>query len=273
MKKKIMIFVALFLIVFSGCSHQKKTDNVITTKKHEVTTDINDEYRDESNERNTTTQKELNHEEILDDTTVTTEAETNTILATDNVNENSAPQILFLTLDDIAEVEKAYNNMDEEEFIEYISNHPKHYGMNGIESRSDAKKVLDEVKETTVVLLDGEKSNVSEMYFYVERNEIQQLIVVEDEKRLACYYYTPQNTNSGASKYGNVAGAVLVTEVKSNEATAEVYQFPSSELFFVDISLNDTVICYRVTQEQTIEEFEEDFERLQFAKIEELLSQ
>lgn len=44
-----------------------------------------------------------------------------------NNDEKVAPQILFLTLEDIAAIETAYNNMQEEEFKIFISDYPKHY--------------------------------------------------------------------------------------------------------------------------------------------------
>ncbi len=274
MKKILKIFLLLSLLIsLTCCANREKINETTSHQNFKTSLNSSSFFNEKTQKNNTITTKYSNistqkNSEIS--TTIAT-LPTTKILTSDTLNENSAPQILYLTLEDIIAVETAYNNMKEEEFENFISNYPKHYNMNGIENRSDAKIILDELKETTIILLDGDKNNISEMYFYLGRNEIQQSIIVEGDRRIVCYYYTPQNINGSSSKYSNSNQANLVKEITVNGITAKVSKFPNSELFFADISLNNTVICYRVTEAQTIEEFEADFTRLKFVKIGDLL--
>lgn len=276
MKKILKTFLLLLLLISLTCCANQEKNNKTTSHQNSKTILNNSSFFSEKthgNNSTTTKHSNISTQKNFEISTTISALSTTNILTPDTLNENSAPQILYLTLEDIIAVETAYNNMGEEEFENFISDYPKHYNMNGIENRSDAKIILDELKETTIILLDGDKNNISEMYFYVGRNEIQQSIIVEGDRRMVCYYYTPQNINGSSSKYSNSSQANLVKEITVNGITAKVSKFANSELFFADISLNDTVICYRVTETQTIEEFEADFARLEFVKISDLLSE
>lgn len=205
--------------------------------------------------------------------TPSSESNVPSVLTSDIHNENSAPQILFLTLDDIAAVETAYDKMEEDEFTQFISEHPKHYEANGINSRSDAKKVVDELKETTIFLLDGNEKNVSEMYFYLEQNKIQQPIFIENDKKIICTYYTPQNNQTTNSSLDNNPNAEFLDEFTVNGILIKIYQIQNNTSHFAELIVNNTSIFCRITNMENINEIKTCFDRITFVKIGDLLDE
>lgn len=272
MKKTLTIALSfLFLITLASCRDKQKTNENTSSVIVNNSTFLN-EY---TNTIITTTQhsNELSNNKVqtdagLSENNATNVSSSNTIIP----NENSAPQILFLTLDDIATVEDAYNNMDEEEFKDFISEHPKHYEANGITNRSDAKKVIDELKETTVILLDGDTKNVSEMYFYLERNEIQQSVSVENEKRIICTYYTPQKQQASYTSLTNNQNAEILAEMSVDDVPVKMYQIQNNDSYFAELTVNNTTIFCRITNMENVDELKACFSRLTFVKIGDLLN-
>lgn len=270
MKKTLFLFVVFLLVMSMTSCSDVGTANESTTIANinssiQFTEEINSTTADPSSSELTNDKNQ----------TVSHSAVSNvpSVLNSDVHNENSAPQILFLTLDDIASVEASYNNMEEDEFKRFISEHPKHYEANGIYSRSDAKNVIDELKETTILLLDNNEKNVSEMYFYLERNEIQQPVIIENDKRIICTYYTPQSNQKAISSLGNNPNAEFLDEFTVNGVCIRIYKIQNNTSYFAELIVNDTYIFCRITNMENIEEIKTHFSRITFVKIGDLLAE
>lgn len=269
MKKVLFLFVVFSLVISMTSCRSTDTSSESTTltsinNSIQLTEEINSAIATQNSSELTNNKNETD--------TPSSESYMPSVLTSDIHNENSAPQILFLTLDDIAAVETAYNNMNEKEFNQFISEHPKHYEANGINNRSDAKNVVDELKETTIFLLDENEKNVSEMYFYLERNEIQQPIIIENDKKIICTYYTPQNTQRTNSSLDNNPNAEFLDEFTVNGVLIRIYQIQNNDSHFAELIVNNTSIFCRITNMENVDEIKTCFSRITFVKIGDLLN-
>ncbi len=272
MKKLLIIFLSFAcMILFSYCSKQGNIDNTSFLTSGKTFSDTTSVIGEHSQANKTDENSSFSQKESFLSTTL--EDKTESESSSKNNDEKVAPQILFLTLEDIAAIETAYNNMQEEEFKNFISDYPKHYEANGIATREEAKVILDEVKDTTVVLLDGDLGNVSEMYFYVERNEIQQSILIEDNKRLICTYLTPQKAEKSGESLLNSKDIELIGETFADDVLIELYKVQDSDSHYAELTVNDTVIQCRVTNMENEDEVKKCFERVSFRKIGDLLAE
>lgn len=271
MKKAFTIVLCfLFLIAIASC-----TDKQGTNESSASSSTNKAEYLSESATAATTAQKsnELKDKESKADILPSENETTEVPFDSAEHNENSAPQILFLTLDNISEIETAYNNMEDEAFERFISEHPKHYEANGITNRSDARKVIDEIKETTIILLDGDEENVSEMYFYLERNEIQQSISVNGEKRIICTYYTPLDDHTNNAMLAGNPNAEFLEELLVDNVPVKLYRLQNNDSYFAELSVGNTDIFCRIINMENINELKTYFDRLTFVKIGDLLNE
>lgn len=193
----------------------------------------------------------------------------------DDYIEHEPPYMFYFTLENFVEFKNAYETMTEEEFGEFIYETKKYYGNANIHSREDAKRIIEMAESTTVILLDGKTENFQEMDFYVENNYMfQPVIIVDGQRHIGCSYYPPLNEKSETFLYDNVEGAEFIKEVTNGEVTAKVYFY--NDEFRAEMRVNGTLIRYRVwtsTGVDSIEEFEADFARFEFAKIGDLLNE
>ncbi len=272
MKKILIVLSFLLLTVLVSCADEYQSDTYNISSK--VKTDLPTNGYAYQNEKTTIVREEIvfqTNEDENSTTALNSESMIQKSFGTDN--ENSAPEILFLTLEDIATIENAFQNMDENEFEKFIAAHPKHYAANGIRSRTDAKVILDELKETTVILIDNNTDNVSEMYFYSERNEIQQTVLLENGKRIICTYYTPKNSQHTGFSLGNNEETALIDEMIVDGISAKIYRIKNNDSYFVELNVNNTAVLCRVVNMETVDELILCFNRLTFVKIGDLLNE
>lgn len=270
MKKFLILFVVFLLAISMASCRNTDTSNENTTF---TSTNNSSQFLEElSFATATQSSNELTNNKIETDIP-SSESNVPSVLTSNIHSENSAPQILFLTLDDIAAVETAYDKMEEDEFTQFISEHPKHYEANGINSRSDAKRVVDELKETTIFLLDGNEKNVSEMYFYLEQNKIQQPVIIENDKKIICTYYTPQNNQRTNSSLVNNPNAEFLDEFTVNGTLIRIYQIQNNDSHFAELIVNNTSIFCRITNMENVDEIKTCFNRITFVKIGDLLDE
>lgn len=199
-----------------------------------------------------------------------TEKPSSTVIESSYNSENAAPRILTLNCEDIIAIQKAYEEMDEDTFIEYINAYNISYDANGLESKAAAKKIVDELKETTILLLDGNK-NISNMYFYVERNEVQQSTLIEEDKRIICTYYTPQKPDRYNITLENSEKSELIGETSINDIPVKLFKIQDNSSYFAELTVNETVIHCRFTNVQTVDELKSYFLRLDFIRIGDLI--
>ena len=270
MKKVLILFVVFLLAISMASCRNTDTSNESTTF---TSTNNSSQFLEElSSATATQNSNELTNNKIETDIP-SSESNVPSVLTSNIHSENSAPQILFLTLDDIAAVETAFNKMEEDEFNQFISEHPKHYEANGINNRSDAKKVVDELKETTIFLLDGNKKNVSEMYFYLEQNKIQQPVFLENDKKIICTYYTPQNNQRTNSSLDNNPNSEFIDEFTVNGIPIKIYQIQNNTSHFAELIVDNTSIFCRITNMENVDEIKTCFSRITFVKIGDLLDE
>lgn len=193
--------------------------------------------------------------------------------AIDTYDYDGLPMVVYATLTELKEIKAAFDSMQPDEFVEYMKNEKNEHYISGMRNYESAKDLLDELAATTVPLLDGNEKNFSEIGFYWERNEVQQLIFFNENSRVSSYNYTPKSGRDECDAFGsNNEKALLLKELNYNGVSALVYKTDKEETFFADVFVDDTYIFMRTKDIETIEEFEICFSRLQFVKIADLLN-
>lgn len=187
--------------------------------------------------------------------------------------QNSSPAIIFATLSDLVRIKSILNTIHPDDFAKYIRENELDFAMNGMGDYESTTKLMNELENTYIPLLDNDKANFSTISFYWERNEIQQITFFDEERRVVCYIYTPESGRETGGRFGENENAIFVKSTKNNLAEADVYRIGDKEYFCVDVLIEDTYIFMRTNKIINIEEFEECFNRLTFVKIGDLLNE
>lgn len=164
--------------------------------------------------------------------------------------------------------------MNDEELFEYMHSKENLWGSQ-IFSTEEALTYIEAIENTTVILLDGKPENLKKITFHELPLYITQPITMSDTRNLVCTYYTNLSDDNIKTKHENNEYIWYVTAVTANGVTADVYMYPNGDVdeFYAEMFVDGTRIRYRVTEEQTIEEFEADFARLEFVKFGDLINE
>ncbi|MBQ2842376.1 MAG: hypothetical protein IJE72_05020 [Clostridia bacterium] len=276
MKKNIIFPILIALVLLSSC------DNYVVDQPKSTSTEQRNtstsHYEDYSVQEETITLSKVhNTQENSYNILNTTKTETS-VSTTEKQNKDAAneepPYASYFTFKQLKEFKNACETMNDEELNQYITDSRNLWG-SSIHNRETALSTLDAIENTTIVLLDGDKSNFYEIHYHDERFYITQPVIMSETKNLVCTYYTNLSEENIKTHHENTEYITYFTDVTANGVTANVYISPNGDVdeFYAEMFVDGTRITYRVTEEQTIEEFEADFARLEFVKIGDLLNE
>ena len=303
MKKFLIILCALSLVFVSACDNRSNTQNDTTTLadyKSSTTEAIKNKFTSNDITSNTVATENLstkdeqtpfdNTENKTEDgfskskketTSQTDKGTTNTEVNNFNSKNQSeeiitkgSPPFCYFTLEQLKTYKNACETMSEKEFERFVKN-SRNFADSNIDNLETAQTVMKAIEDTTVILLDGEKSNFYEIAYHEKSLYISQPVIMSETKNLVCTYYTNLSEENVKTHHENTEYITYLTDVTANGVTANVYIYPNGDVdeLYAEMFVDGTRITYRVTEEQTIEEFEADFARLQFVKIGDLLKE
>ncbi len=272
MKKIIAIICSLSILTLTACNNHTGKEDGITAlsasqnSETEKTFLVTDSKTDYANQNYTTTTQNFTKEEKTSKTVTATPSVTNTEA------DGAPPYVLRESLDDLKQIKLASETMSESEFAEFMDEKFSTESMNGINSLETANKVLQELEETYIPLLDNDEENFSRISFYHEKNEIYQLISFDDETRLSTYVYTPENNREKKIQFSEESNITTVQSVKIGEYNVNLYEVEDADYsFFADVIIYDTYIIFKGKPNHSFEEYKAVLNRLTFVKIGDLL--
>lgn len=184
--------------------------------------------------------------------------------------ESSSPMIIYMTFQDLKEIKNAFGNLPADDFINYMKDNKLEQYMTGMCDYESAKALLKEIEGSAVALLDGDVNNFSEIAFYWEIHEINQIISFDENKRFVAVTDTPLNKSEKKMEFREGTKIAEFKTITTDDYTAKLY-LVNDERLYADVVFNDGYIVLRSNINVSPEEFEADFARLQFVKIGDLL--
>lgn len=178
--KKILSLTFIFLFLFSACKNQPQS-NSTTTKNNpqSSTTERNDALTTKPIDLDKTTNNSTKSETKPKPSQVITQ--NHEINPTENI-QNSSPMIIFIGFDELKEIKKAYDTMTEDDFQAYMETEHIDTYMTGMWDYESSTAILNEMCSTYVPVLDNNPSNLSELAFYWQIHQIDQLVFLMTPK-------------------------------------------------------------------------------------------
>lgn len=273
MKKAFAIIGLLAILILSACNNNADKEDGTTAlfasqnSETEKTLFVPYSKNDYTNQNITTTQTYTEEEKKSKPIT-----ETPSVLKPKV--EEVPPYVLRESLEDLKQINAASKTMSESEFAEFMDENFSRESMNGMNTLENTKRLLEELEETYIPLLDNDVENFSKISFYHEKNEIYQLISFDDETRLATYVYTPKSTREKRIQFEENLNISTVQSVKIGEYNINLYEVEDTNYsFFADVVIGDTYIIFKGKPNHSFEEFKATLDRLAFVKIGDLLNQ
>lgn len=275
--KKILCLFLLLALIFTACknetpnqsetidapssANQNKTDSFFETKAN-ATSVLNLTKNDLVFSSNATTTREF------------FETTTNKPKKTTEKAQENAPMIIFLSVDELKEIKSSFDTMEANEFQLYIEKEHSDVYMNGMWDYENSIALLDEMCSTYIPVLDGDIQKLDNISFYQESNSILQLIVFDEDKRCSANVKTVKNTEQKELVFEEEAICVSEKTIEKDNYTACLYEYKNTDYrFYAEISVDNTYIILRSNWVDSMEDFEECFNRLTFVKIGDLLSE
>lgn len=277
MKRYFLFLILVVSIFLSSCEIDKTSKLETTTNFDNITTT----HITETNKSDETTTKMFETQQIqgefLGEKSSATNSKINDITTKKQISDATSkepPPVCYFTFDQLKVFKNACETMNEDEFSQFIKN-SRNLLDGSINNLETAQIALKAIEDTTVILLDGEKSNFYEIAYHEKSLYISQPVIMSETKNLVCTYYTNLSEENVKTHHENTEYITYLTDVSVNGVTANVYIYPNGDVdeFYAEMFVDGTRISYRVTEEQTIEEFEADFARLEFVKIGDLLNE
>lgn len=270
--KRLLSILFVFLFLFSACKKQPLNEETTTKSNFEsLTNEKIDEMTTNFSypKENITNPTQLtNHKNDIVDITY------NGSNVSEEKIQNSSPMIVFIGLNELKEVKKAYDTMSADNFQVYMENEHVDTYMTGMWDYESSTDLLDEMCSTYVPVLDNNSYNLSEIAFYWQSNSIHQLIIFDGEKRASVIVNTVENTKPKELNFEEEAICVSEKTIEKDNYTACLYEYKNTDYrFYAEISVDNTYIILRSNWVDSMEDFEECFNRLTFVKIGDLLSE
>lgn len=272
--KKLLCILFIFMILFTACTKQPETNQSTVSNEHPsaVKSSITAFFAVKPNKSAAETDITQNSLTTFKETNLETTAKKSTS-SKEEVQE-SAPMILFLELSELKEIKHAFDTMEPAEFQTYMEKEHVNTCMNGMWDYESSTALLNEMCSTYVPVLDNDPDNLSEFQFYWERNDIYQLLIFSEEQRASVLIDTVNNTEPKELQFDGEAVCISEKTIERDNYTAHLYEYENADYrFFADLLIDNTYIVLRSGWIDTMEEFEECFNRLTFVKIGDLLNE
>lgn len=270
--KKLLSVIFVFLFLFSACKKQSSIEETTTKSYPESSTnktfgDLTTRYFYITETVSKLTQANTEKNQRVDITSNISNSHEENV-------QNSSPVYILIELDELREVKKAYDSMTADDFQEYMENEHTDTYMTGMWDYENSTALLGELCSTYVPVLDNKPKNTSEFGFYWKDNSIHQLVIFDGDKRASVIINTVENTEPKELQFDNDAVCLFQKNIEKDNYIAHLYEYQNTDYrFYADVLIDDTYIVFRSDWIDTMEEFEECFNRLTFVKIGDLLNE
>ncbi len=270
--KKLLSIIFVFLFLFSACKKQSSIEETTTKSYPESSAnktlgDLTTRYSDITETITNSTQSATKNNDIVNIT------DNNSNSSEENV-QNSGPMYIFIGLDELREVKKAYDSMAADDFQMYMENEHIDTYMTGMWDYESSTALLNEMCSTYVPVLDNNPDNLSEFAFYWKSNCIDQLIIFDGDERVSVIANTAKNPRTKELNLGEEAIYISQKNIEKDGFTARLHEVENADYpFFAEINIDGTYIILRSGGIDTMEDFEKCFNRLTFVKIDDLLNE
>ena len=262
MKKTLLFALCFLIIIISGCRNSVATESD-TTKKQ---TSYAESYNDKNN---TQTSKNENNALISTETQSETSCIETSMVFSERYDDSPTADILQFDLETLKALKKAAETMSDAEFERYLEE--KRLELAWFEMVNTTEKfnsLLDDIENIYVAVLDENTQNI-QLTYYINEKRVFQSVSFSEMRRFAFDFYVDNESFC----YATMEGAEYTETVNINSVKADIYTFENKAGFCADAVLGEQKFNIRVSEAQTIEEFEEDFARLTFVKTGDLLNE
>lgn len=184
---------------------------------------------------------------------------------------NAAHKMISIEIADLVEIKDALNSFDSEGFLVLLKEKYPEFIMNGMTDYETSVQIISEIERTVLPIPNGIIGNVPEMHFYVDRNEIQQIIFFGEESRIVFNIYTPESARLDNGQYGPNSSSELLKTEKGDDFTANIYFLEDEGSFCADLVSSDTYMFLRTADITSVDEFSSILHRLKFVEIGDIL--
>lgn len=258
MKKIMILFLTLILIVFSACEKTKVQDNVTTTNKN------SDIYTETLK-----TTKSLPSITITSTSTTTNHTQTNTQVSSStssNVEEVSPYNVVDLDIKKMKSVLEVSETMGDTEFEKYLSlNYPYAHNCE-FTTPERYRTFIEDVSEIPLAVVDNNHSNVDVAYYYLGNNNVTQVVYIDETHRFVVdinpLVIFEQNDNT-----------VLKSSIKSSDFSADIYWSDTWNLYTGNIYVDNNTYTFRAYEMNELDIVEANLIRISFVKIGDLLNE
>ena len=270
--KKLLSIMFVFLFLFSACNKQSSLEETTTKSYPESSAnktfgDLTTGYYDITETITNSTQSTTERNQTIDITSNASNSHEENV-------QNSSPVYIFIGLDELREVKKAYDTMTADDFQAYMEAEHLDTYMTGMWDYENSTALLDEMCSTYVPVLDNNPNNLSEFAFYWKSHCIDQLIIFDGDERVSVIANTANNPKTKELNLGEDAIYISHKNIEKDGFTARLHKVENADYpFFAEIIIDDTYIILRSCGIDTMEDFEKCFNRLTFVKIGDLLNE
>ena len=262
MKKTLLFALCFLIVIISGCRNSVTMESD-TTKKQES-------YAESNNDKNNTqTSKNGNNTLISTETHGETSYITTSTLSSERNDDSPTTDILQFDLEILKALKKAAETMSDAEFEKYLEeNRLELAWLEMVNTTEKFYSLLDNIENIYVAVLDENTQNI-QLTYYANEKRVFQSVSFSETRRFAFDFYVDNESFC----YATMDGAEYIETVNINSVKADIYTFENKTGFCADAVLGEQKFDIRVSEVQAIEEFEEDFARLTFVKIGDLLNE
>ena len=272
--KKILCLFLLITILFTACKNETPNHTEATNTPLNISQNETESLSEIQTNKKPVS--DLSKPDLSVSSNITTSqkrVETTNKTVTGKTQE-SAPFIIFLSLDELKEIKNAFDTMEADEFQSYMEKEHPNTCMNGMWDYENSTALLNEMCSTYLPVLDGDAQKLDNISFYQESNKIHQLVVFDENKRASVIVNTVENTEPQKIILGDEASYISEKTIEKDNYIAHLYEYENADYrFFADILIDNTYIVLRSNWIDTMEDFENCFNRLTFVKIGDLLTE
>ncbi len=262
MKKILIVTVCLLLIIISGCKNSVVTQDSNTQKISATSITVSADHSLLSKEENTTSTHALS----ISRTHISTSQPKSEL----NYENAPYPYDLYFSINTLKNLKAVAETANDQEFADYLERNK--FDLVWCEAVNTVEKfnaLLDDIQNTYIAVFDNETVGDANLIYHLDEKRIVQIVSFTENCRFVFDFYVSREP---IYLYSTVIDTEYVTSVENNSVKADIHQSESREGFCVDAVFDGQKFTFRVTEEQTIEEFEETFSRLEFVKIGDLIN-
>lgn len=261
----------LLVCLLSACGKQAEKMKVKTTSKISSSETI-EELSDKKDAMDGDVQSKITT--IKSSENVSVKAKTSSVADVSGNNQNESPMILSLSLEEIKTIKTAFEAMPADEFMTYMENEHKEEYMTGLWDYENSQKLLSEICETSIPVVDSASTDIKSLSFHWEINTIMQVIAFDSGERFSVMIETPSSESEKELNIGEETEIVLLKEIENEEYSAKFYEADGDYYpFYVCVTVDESFIILRTVDIETQGSLEDCFSRLSFAKVGDLIEQ